>query len=471
MLKKIYIVTDLGPGDGGKGGVVHKIANQFKASVVLKFGGGQGSHGIKSDTGEEFAFSHWGCATLEGISTVISPSFVAMPHAIMREADELRRHGIDNAYLLLTIDPRVLCATPIHQVASRIKELARKDHPRGTIGTGVGEAYRLSTKCGEDLSIRMQDLYDEVALKQKLRAINCYYQQELASCQDSSAFLLEDQEMAGELLDLLYDDAINHEEWILNEYRQFVQKDFHLLKMEDALMKLDGVAVAECSHGVLTDAEVGFKPHTSAIRTLPIFVRQALIRAGFEGQFVNLGVTRAYAVRHGAGPLPTANDRLVERLLPGSHKMDNRWQGRIRAGALDFKLLKYAIDACGGPAMFDGLCITWVDQLEKDQEWWICTSYRYKDTMESFDKEIDSDFTEVADQVYAEGIAISLGKFFAVDRFVVPHKELQEDAREAVRKGLKEEFVKFVCDSFRQNLGIPVRMISLGPDDKHKILL
>ena len=40
-MKKVYIVTDLGPGDGGKGGVVHKIASQFNAHTIVKVGGAQ----------------------------------------------------------------------------------------------------------------------------------------------------------------------------------------------------------------------------------------------------------------------------------------------------------------------------------------------------------------------------------------------------------------------------------------------
>ena len=35
MLDNIYIVTDLGPGDGGKGGVVHALAVRKNASVII----------------------------------------------------------------------------------------------------------------------------------------------------------------------------------------------------------------------------------------------------------------------------------------------------------------------------------------------------------------------------------------------------------------------------------------------------
>ena len=45
-MKKIYAVTDLGPGDGGKGSVVHKISCMKRARTILKVGGAQGRHGV-----------------------------------------------------------------------------------------------------------------------------------------------------------------------------------------------------------------------------------------------------------------------------------------------------------------------------------------------------------------------------------------------------------------------------------------
>ena len=177
MIEKVYLVTDLGPGDGGKGGIVHKLANTFHASVVLKFGGGQGSHGVVSDGGEEFAFSHWGCGTLEAIPTMITPSFTVIPHAILNEGVALKRLGINNPYTLLSADPRALCATPFHQIASQLHELSRKDRPRGTVGTGAGEAYRLKQKFGEQLSLTMGDLNNPGLVRQKLIAIIEYYAQ------------------------------------------------------------------------------------------------------------------------------------------------------------------------------------------------------------------------------------------------------------------------------------------------------
>lgn len=439
MIDKAYIVTDLGPGDGGKGGVVHKIANAMKASAVLKFGAGQGSHGVVTDLGEKFNFSHWGCGTLEAIPTFITERFVVIPHGILKEGDDLRRMGINDPYQLLTISPNCLCATPFHRLASQLNELARKDCPRGTIGTGAGEAYRLYTRhrnCKTIVQpVRMFDVMTGgEELVAKLRNIQQYYQR-VFNPKKCLEFLPEDQPLADELLGQLFDDGLL--DWTVEKYAELAQTSLRLALMPEYLCELKGCIVAECSHGVLTDSELGFKPHTSAIRTVPELVIRDLRDAGFAGELVRLGVTRAYAIRHGAGPLPTADDTTLETLLPGSHKADNRWQGKVRVGALDFVLLKYAIDCCGGVGAFDGLCVTWADQIWRNQQWQYCTEYA----------EHDGKFT-----------ANSLKK-------VVPQITVRDISHLTV-SGLGKE----ICQTFLAQLDIPVRMISFGPDDQSKNL-
>ena len=170
MTEKIYVVTDLGPGDGGKGGVVHKIATMMQAHTIIKVGGGQGSHGVLTSRGEHFAFSYWGCGTFEGIRTHISSRMVVFPVGILNEADALRyRQGVHNALDLLTVDERTLCSTSYHGIASRLKELARGNNPRGTIGIGIGEAYRYQERFPE-LTIRVRDL-SRPDIKDRLAAL------------------------------------------------------------------------------------------------------------------------------------------------------------------------------------------------------------------------------------------------------------------------------------------------------------
>src|SRR3989344_3256135 len=376
-MKKNYIVTDLGPGDGGKGGVVHKISRLCQAHTILKVGGAQGSHGVSTVVGERFAFSQFGCGTFEGVRTHLTPRFVAMPEAILNEADDLRyRHSMHNVFDLLTVDEAVVCATPYHKIASRLKELARRDQPRGTIGTGVGEAYRYAEKCPE-LTICARHLLS-TDLRDRLAAVRAKLQEDLLPLVESE-FLPEDQLLAEEGIDRLSDPGFL--DYVVQRFQtagrriRVVDRDY----FQDEILAKDGVIVTESSHGVLTDCFMGFHPHTSALQTLPYLASNMLDDFWYMGETIVVGVTRAYAIRHGAGPLPTNDLAMAEQLLPGSCKLENRYQGKARVGPLDLVLLHYAIEACGGPKTFDALAVTWFDQVQSNGGWDLCERYQNPD--------------------------------------------------------------------------------------------
>jgi adenylosuccinate synthase len=81
-----------------------------------------------------------------------------------------------------------------------------------------------------------------------------------------------------------------------------------------------------------------------------------------------LGLTRAYATRHGAGPFPTEDAAL--RLTDDGNPR-NAWQHGMRFGHLDLVLLRYALAASGGAV--DGLVVNCLDQIGEDAR--LCVSY------------------------------------------------------------------------------------------------
>lgn len=420
MTNKVYVITDLGPGDGGKGGVVHCVAKFTRAHTIIKRGGAQGSHGVRNSNGEQFNFSQWGCGTLEGIPTFLSEQMIVSPEGLLNEADALKYScGIHEPFSMLSADENCLCATPFHGIASRLKELSRRDNPRGTIGTGVGEAYRDSTAVPE-LSIRIKDLFRS-DIDQKLASVLDHLRKELRPIIEGE-FLVQDQELVDQDVDLLFDDI-----FLAHVQKRFkeVSRLIRVAKLDDILSK-HGVAIVETSHGVLNDSETGFRPNVSAIRTLPSFTNDMLRKAGFKGKIVNIGVFRAYAIRHGAGPLPTSDPKMAELLLPGSHKETNRWQGEVRVGPLDFAQIRHAIRVCGGPSFFDGLAVTWFDQIKANGEWNICDEY-------------------------------------VNDIPVITSVPINKSAN-------NDELYDVCVDIIGNRLGIPVRIVSFGPTELDKIL-
>lgn len=461
MVKKVYMVTDLGPGDGGKGGVVHKLSHQFKAHTIVKVGGAQGSHGVRTAAGQSFAFSQFSCGTFEGVRTHLSERIVIDPVGIVNEAQALRYEaGVYDPCSLVSIDKRALCNTPFHGIASRIKELALRDQPRGTIGTGVGQAHRLNESHPE-LSVFAGDLASP-QLREKLEAIRAHVTAELAPLiREGGVFLPSDQQSLANELALLRDPGfIGH---LVGQFR-IVANQCRIVDAEyfaRDILGRDGVIVVESSHGILTDRYTGFHPHTSALRTLPRFTRAMFTDAGYDGRIVSLGVHRAYEIRHGAGPMPTADSRMSETLLPGSNKNENRWQGKVRVGPLDLVLIRYALAASGDGA-YDGLAITWFDQVERNGVWKICDRYDNANDKRFFTPTGDLKVRVGRDETQL----MYLGKLT---------KQLQAVSPEVTQVLLpfgadRDQLYKLAAGTLRERLGVPVRMISFGPTERDKVL-
>ncbi|MDO4507803.1 MAG: adenylosuccinate synthetase [Candidatus Saccharibacteria bacterium] len=445
MIEKIYRVTDLGPGDGGKGGVVQALVEKVKASVVIKEGGAQGSHGICTPKGS-FAFSQWGCGTFNHAPTHLSENFVISPIGLINESKALgkcaplRGELNPRPFALITASPSCVCATPYHLAWSQIYEILLKDQPHGTIGTGVGKAYRDSLE-NPERTIFAKDLKNEKTLRSKLSASRNFLLEKYGSL-IAKDVLPEDVEALSRNKEILTKADIFED--IVGKFL-YISKQLTLKETSKILQEFSGNAIIERSHGVLTDNETGLKPHVSNLRTLPSVSDEMLKRAGYSGKVVNLAVHRAYEIRHGAGPIPTANDELRETLLPGSHKMTNRWQGDVRVGPLDIRLMRYALKACGGAEKFNGLCLTWFDQIIKNGEWQICVNYILNGELLPEDTELT---TEILNRV--EPVIVS---------YEVPSNFT------------RTELANWCGEILSMYIDLPVRLVSFGPQSGDKIYL
>lgn len=461
--KKVIDVRDLGPGEGGKGGVVHTVCGVKRAHTVLKVGGCQGNHGVHTANGQHFNFRQFGCGTFEGVRTHLSPLFVAEPYRLLVEAERLMREwGIRDIFDYMTVDEDVLLVTPFHTSASRLRELARKDKPKGTVGVGSGEAM-LDAEMFPDTAVRVRDI-GKASLREKLTAIRERKLVELAEIvANVDTLRADDRELANDDIELLQDGGFVDR--IVATFDQVGS----LVKVVDReylrrnILGRDGVVVVESSNGILTDRYHGFHPNTSRLRTLPSGVLGLLKECGYDGEVVKLGVTRAYAIRHGAGPMVTACPEMMERLLPGSNKDENRWQGRVRMGPLDFVALRYAVNVCGGPEAFDGLAVTWFDQITEWGKWKVCDSYAHPDAPEFFTSEGEIKVRRGNDSAQLEHQA-KLGELLYGCR---PNLTTYD-----IPKGTGEEELVALCKgTFQEKLGVPVRLISFGPTEDDKVCI
>jgi adenylosuccinate synthase len=221
---------------------------------------------------------------------------------------------------------------------------------------GIGETARDSLTLGPDLVVRARDLLDPPRLYAKLRRLQEHKRAEVAALAEVSPADwadLSDPALAGVWVDQAAPFA-----------RQARLADDDALR---ALLARSGAVVFEGAQGVLLDERHGFAPHTTWSDCTPSNALRFL--DGFGGGVTRLGVVRAYATRHGPGPLVTEDAALTAR-LPDAHNGRHPWQGDFRVGWFDAVATRYAVRACGG---VDALAVTCLDRLDGD--WRLAHAY------------------------------------------------------------------------------------------------
>lgn len=347
---KAVVTVGLGFGDEGKGATIDYLARSLKADLVVRYcGGAQAGHNVWLPDGRRHTFAQFGAGTLAGVPTYLGPRMIISPSTLLPEAEHLRSLGIDRPLSMISFHPDCLVSTHYHVLMNRLREIARGAGRHGSCGLGIGEARSYWLQHGQD-AIVAADLKDRRALVAKLSLLR-------------DRLLLEMQELAN------IDESLADE---LHESLPAWEADQLLAAAADYMLAdqlpAGEVILFEGAQGVLLDEWKGFHPHTTWSTVTPYHAWEMIHEAGIDDVTV-LGVTRAYATRHGAGPFPTHCPRMSATIVdPGNP--DNAWQGSIRKGPLDLPLLDYAARVC----RVDGLVVNSLDQLPGRPA--MCVSYK-----------------------------------------------------------------------------------------------
>jgi adenylosuccinate synthase len=339
------IVTGLGYGDEAKGATTDALARAIPdtAAVVRWSGGAQAAHNVRHGA-RHHTFHQFGSATFLDVPTYLLAPAMLHPQLLVAEAHELASKGVTNPLDLITVDTGCLVTTPINQAMNRARELARGDGRHGSTGIGIGEtvAYDLACRAGAragDLvgnftapgeagrrALRAGDLTDRHTLTAVLDEMMRYAAPLLAGVDDPGGLLHIDPIDA--LVTQMLDVGVN----------------IRTTTGDSAVLELlnDGSVLYEGSQGILLDEDYGFHPHTTWATTSPRRLRAHLVDQGHH-PFV-LGLTRTYATRHGAGPMPTEAELGHPELDNGTEVFTGGW----RQGHLDLVTLRYAAAVAGG---------------------------------------------------------------------------------------------------------------------------
>ena len=306
-------------GDEGKGKATDLISDRIH--YVVKFNGGNNA-GHTVVIGEEKYALHLlpsGILTA-GVTPVISNGVVIDPEVLMEELDGLSARGIDVSRLVVSSHAHII--TAYHRTIDRVTERFLGKSKIGTTGRGIGPAY--ADKINR-VGIRVQDLFDEGILRQKVEGALDLKNHLLVKIYNRRAIAVDD--VVEELLS--YADRL----------RPMVQDTALLLHR--ALEEGKNV-LCEGGQATMLDVDHGTYPFvTSSSATSG----GASTGTGIAPWRLNkvIGIVKAYTTRVGSGPFPTElDDEFGEFLRTKGNEFGTTTGRPRRTGWYDAPIARYS---------------------------------------------------------------------------------------------------------------------------------
>jgi len=306
-------------GDEGKGKATDLLGS--RVDYVVKFNGGNNA-GHTVVIGDETYALHLlpsgiltpGCVPVIGNGVVIDLA------VLFEELEGLRARGIDTSRLVVSADAHVI--PPYNRVLDKVTERFLGSRRIGTTGRGIGPTY--ADKMNR-VGIRVQDLFDEGILRQKVEAALELKNQLLAKVYNRRAITVDE----------VVDELLAHAEPL-----RPMMVDSSLL-LERALD--DGRTVLlEAGQATLLDVDHGTYPFvTSSSAT----AGGACTGSGIPPTRVDgvVAILKAYTTRVGEGPFPTElHDDMGEFLRKTGGEYGTTTGRPRRCGWFDAVIGRYA---------------------------------------------------------------------------------------------------------------------------------
>jgi adenylosuccinate synthase len=336
-------------GDEGKGKVVDWLTEE--AHGVVRFQGGHNAGHTLVIKGKRTVLRLIPSGVLRpNVAIFIGNGVVLSPTALLQEIGELEAAGV-SVRPRLKISPACPLVLPYHVAIDNAREGAMGDAKIGTTGRGIGPAYedKIARR-----AIRLQDLLYPDRFTAKLKGLLEYHNFVLTQYfkRDPVPFEKTRDEilaLAPQLSPMVADVAA-----LLQAARA---------RGESLLF--------EGAQGALLDVDHGTYPYVTSSNCL---AGAAAPGAGVGPQFLDyvLGIVKAYTTRVGTGPFPTElTDDIGVHLAKRGNEFGSVTGRPRRCGWLDVPGLKRSFSLNG----VSGLCIMKLDVLDGIDEIRICTRY------------------------------------------------------------------------------------------------
>ena len=425
-MAKSLVVIGAQWGDEGKGKIIDILTE--KADLVVRFQGGHnGGHTLVID-GEKTVLHLIPSGIFNDAKCLIGNGVVLHLPTIIKEIEYLESKGIDVQSKLM-ISSQCPLILPSHIAIDEAREKSLGKNAIGTTGRGIGPVYEDKVA---RRAVHVMDLFEEDLFRSKLTSLTTYHN-----------FLLEKlYESEGTDLEGTYKDWMNH----FNKIKNLIVDSSEIvnnLKSQGSNILFEG------AQGSMLDIDQGTYPFVTSSNTLS---GAASLGSGSGPLDIDgvLGITKAYATRVGSGPFPTEIEDDYGKHMAKVGVEFGATTGRPRrCGWLDLVALRKAVNINS----ISHLCITKIDVLD------------------GLDKILVAEEYKIDDKSYDTLPAMSQNRF---DSIVPNYTEYK--GWSGTTYGLKsfdqlpveaQTLIKGIEDS----IGIPVSLISTGPDRNDMIVI
>jgi adenylosuccinate synthase len=417
---KIDILLGLQWGDEGKGKIVDALSPDY--DIIARFQGGPNAgHSLEFNDVKHVLHLIPSGIFHPGKLNVIGNGVVIDPAVFMKEILELGP-PVEELTKRLVISTRANLILPSHRILDAAYEYQKGKSKIGSTLKGIGPAY--TDKTGRN-GLRVGDI-----LRKDFKEI---YNNHL--CTHLS--ILKNYEFK-------YDLEAFEKGWF--EGVELLKK-FRLINTEYLVNDLSSAGkkiLAEGAQGTMLDVDFGSYPYVTSSNTISAGACTGL---GVSPKLIGeiFGIFKAYCTRVGSGPFPTElNDETGNTLRDVGKEFGSTTGRPRRCGWLDLPALKYSIMINGITQLF----MTKADVLSGFKTISVCTSYKV-DGVECTELPFDTD--ALIEPVYTE--------IPGWEENITGTKDFMD-----LPAALKN-YIEFI----EKNTGVPVTMVSVGPDREETI--
>ncbi|AQY00158.1 adenylosuccinate synthase [Microbacterium sp. NPDC088619] len=335
-------------GDEGKGKATDLLGE--RTDWVVKFNGGNNAGHTVVVGNEKYALHLLPSGILSpGVTPVIGNGVVIDLEVLFSELEALGGRGIDVSRLKVSANAHLI--TQYHRTLDKVTERFLGKRMIGTTGRGIGPAY--ADKINR-VGIRVQDLFDENILRQKVEG----------ALDQKNHLLVKIFNRRAITADEIVEDLLSYAERL----RPMVADTGYLL---DEALRRGEVVVFEGGQATMLDVDHGTYPFvTSSSATAGGASTGSGIGPGALDRIV--GIVKAYTTRVGSGPFPTELfDEQGEWLRSRGFEFGTTTGRPRRVGWYDAPITRYATRVNG----ITDLVLTKLDILTGLEQIPVCVAY------------------------------------------------------------------------------------------------